>query len=147
MKRPFCHGYRERLEAKLRYKNTQISRTERLLDTLLPEQRPAFEALLKRRSTTAMKSSAELDQLQQILNEFRSEPKSHYDPQFEYPDYPGAKAQGIFCRAGYGQAKTSAKRRRSTWSPSLITNPKITWLVKSAANFRRIPSSPKKAAC
>jgi CheY-like chemotaxis protein len=42
----FYTGYRERLEAKLHHKNTQIARTERLLETLPPEQQPAFQALL-----------------------------------------------------------------------------------------------------
>ena len=44
----FYQGYRERLEAKLRHKNTQISRPERLLETLQPEQQPAFQSLLNR---------------------------------------------------------------------------------------------------
>jgi len=42
----FYRGYRERLEAKLTHKNTQIARTERLLETLPPDQQPAFQALL-----------------------------------------------------------------------------------------------------
>jgi len=42
----FYAGYRERLEAKLRHKNTQITRTERLLQTLQADQQPAFQALL-----------------------------------------------------------------------------------------------------
>ena len=42
----FYKGYRERLESKLRHKNVQIMRTERLLETLPSEQRPAFQALL-----------------------------------------------------------------------------------------------------
>ncbi len=42
----FYQGYRERLEQKLTHKNTQIMRTERLLQTLPEEQRPAFESLL-----------------------------------------------------------------------------------------------------
>ena len=42
----FYVGYRDRLEAKLRHKNTQIMRTERLLLTLQPEQQPAFQTLL-----------------------------------------------------------------------------------------------------
>ena len=43
----FFAGYRERLEQKLRHKNTQIARTERLLQTLPDEQKPAFESLLE----------------------------------------------------------------------------------------------------
>jgi len=43
----FYSGYRTRLENKLRHKNTQIARAERLLPTLPPDQKPAFEALLQ----------------------------------------------------------------------------------------------------
>ena len=43
----FYAGYRTRLENKLRHKNTQIARAERLLSTLPPDQKPAFEALLQ----------------------------------------------------------------------------------------------------
>ena len=43
----FFNGYRTRLENKLRHKNTQIARAERLLPTLPPDQKPAFEALLQ----------------------------------------------------------------------------------------------------
>jgi CheY-like chemotaxis protein len=43
----FYAGYRTRLENKLRHKNTQIARAERLLTTLPADQRPAFEALLQ----------------------------------------------------------------------------------------------------
>ena len=43
----FYNGYRERLEDKLRHKNSQIARAERLLPSLLPDQKPAFEALLQ----------------------------------------------------------------------------------------------------
>ena len=43
----FYQGYRTRLENKLRHKNTQIARAERLLPTLPADQKPAFEALLQ----------------------------------------------------------------------------------------------------
>ena len=43
----FYNGYRTRLENKLRHKNTQIARAERLLATLPADQKPAFEALLQ----------------------------------------------------------------------------------------------------
>jgi CheY-like chemotaxis protein len=43
----FFTGYRTRLENKLRHKNTQIARAERLLSTLPQDQKPAFEALLQ----------------------------------------------------------------------------------------------------
>ena len=43
----FYQGYRTRLENKLRHKNSQIARAERLLPTLPEDQKPAFEALLQ----------------------------------------------------------------------------------------------------
>jgi CheY-like chemotaxis protein len=43
----FYQGYRTRLENKLRHKNSQIARAERLLPTLPADQKPAFEALLQ----------------------------------------------------------------------------------------------------
>jgi two-component system OmpR family response regulator len=60
--RQFYLGYRDRLESKLRHKIAQISRTERLLQTLPPQQRPAFEALL-------IESSSQKDDIQRELNE------------------------------------------------------------------------------
>jgi CheY-like chemotaxis protein len=66
----FYRGYRERLEHKLRHKNTQISRTERLLTTLPANQRPAFEALLQQTQSDRNDIQAELDQVYRILDEF-----------------------------------------------------------------------------
>jgi CheY-like chemotaxis protein len=43
----FYQGYKTRLENKLRHKNSQIARAERLVPTLPPDQKPAFEALLQ----------------------------------------------------------------------------------------------------
>jgi CheY-like chemotaxis protein len=65
----FYDGYRERLEQKLRHKSTQISRTERLLETLPDEQRPAFESLLQQAIDDRDEIQRELDQLQKILAE------------------------------------------------------------------------------
>jgi CheY-like chemotaxis protein len=69
--REFYTGYRERLEQKLRHKNTQISRTEHLLTTLPENQRPAFEALLKQTQNDRNEIQAELDQIHKILEEFK----------------------------------------------------------------------------
>ncbi len=66
----FYSGYRERLENKLRYKNTQIGRTERLLQTLPESQRPAFKALLEQAVNDRNEIQAELDQIHKILAEF-----------------------------------------------------------------------------
>jgi CheY-like chemotaxis protein len=49
--REFYQGYRQRLESKLRHKNIQVSRIERLLQSLPPEQRPPFETLLVQTTT------------------------------------------------------------------------------------------------
>ncbi len=65
--RTFYAGYRERLEAKLRHKNTQIGRTERLLQTLLPDQQPAFQALLNSAINDRDEIQAELDSLLKLL--------------------------------------------------------------------------------
>ncbi|MFZ6030536.1 MAG: response regulator [Chloroflexota bacterium] len=65
----FYQGYRERLEAKLRHKNTQIARTERLLPTLPSEQRPSFEALLAEARQHRDEIQDELDQLYKLLEQ------------------------------------------------------------------------------
>jgi CheY-like chemotaxis protein len=58
----FYKGYRERLEFKLRYKLNQIQRTERLLQTLPEDQKPAFKALLN-------DARSHRDEIQSELNE------------------------------------------------------------------------------
>jgi len=65
----FYEGYRERLESKLKHKNTQIARTERLLKTLPDEQKPAFEALLTEAKTHRDEIQSELDELIKLLNQ------------------------------------------------------------------------------
>lgn len=67
----FYAGYRERLENKLRYKSTQIARTERLLQTLPESQRPAFKALLAQALSDRNEIQAELDQIYKILSEYK----------------------------------------------------------------------------
>ncbi len=71
----FYYGYRDRLEHKLRHKNTQISRTERLLPTLADEQRPAFDAMLKQAFTDREAIQADLKEVYRILEEFKAEAK------------------------------------------------------------------------
>jgi len=63
----FYRGYRERLENKLRHKSQQIARTERLLATLPPEQKPAFESILEESRAHRTEIQDELDQLYKIL--------------------------------------------------------------------------------
>jgi CheY-like chemotaxis protein len=63
----FYRGYRERLESKLRHKSQQITRTERLLETLPDDQKPAFESILKEARSHQLEIQEELDELYQIL--------------------------------------------------------------------------------
>jgi CheY-like chemotaxis protein len=67
--REFYQGYRERLEHKLRHKNTQIARTENLLTTLPQTQRQAFESLLKQTMGDRDEIQAELDTIYRILDQ------------------------------------------------------------------------------
>lgn len=69
--RDFYQGYRERLEMKLRHKNTQITRTERLLQTLPTSQRPAFDALLKQAVRDREEIQAELSQIYSVLDQYK----------------------------------------------------------------------------
>ena len=63
----FYRGYRERLEAKLEYKNTQIGRIERLLNTLQADQQPAFQSLLNSAINDRVEIQCELDSLLELL--------------------------------------------------------------------------------
>lgn len=69
--RQFYLGYRDRLESKLRHKIAQISRTERLLPTLPPQQKPAFEALLVESCSQRDDVQRELNEVYQRLEELR----------------------------------------------------------------------------
>lgn len=64
----FYKGYRQRLEMKLHHKNNQISRTERLLQTLPADQKPAFETLLEQAVSDRAEIQKELDQLNTLLS-------------------------------------------------------------------------------
>ncbi len=70
--REFYQGYRERLEQKLRHKNTQIARTERLIPTLPSEQRPAFESMLQQAYADREKIQAELKEIYRILDDLKA---------------------------------------------------------------------------
>jgi len=69
--REFFAGYRERLEYKLHHKLSQISRTERLLEGLPAEQKPAFEALLAEARGQRAEIQKELDQLHRLLSQHK----------------------------------------------------------------------------
>ena len=60
----FYEGYRQRLEKKLQQKVTQITRDERLLETIQEEERTTFRASLQ----MAMN---ERDEIQRLLNELQ----------------------------------------------------------------------------
>jgi CheY-like chemotaxis protein len=68
--REFVMGYRERLEQKLHYKSAQIARTERLLETLPEEQKPAFQALLQEARDQGEQIREELDELYRLLKQY-----------------------------------------------------------------------------
>ncbi len=68
----FYSGYRERLESKLRHKNAQIARTERLLPTLPVEQKPAFQALLDEALHHRDEIQHELDDLYRLLDHYKA---------------------------------------------------------------------------
>ena len=67
----FYNGYRTRLENKLRHKNTQIARAERLLPTLPHDQKPAFEALLQQSMRDRDAIQTELYDIYKTLEELK----------------------------------------------------------------------------
>jgi len=69
----FYIGYRTRLENKLRQKNQQITRTQRLLETLPAAQKPAFEKLLAESLEHRMQIMNELDEIIQSLKEINGD--------------------------------------------------------------------------
>jgi CheY-like chemotaxis protein len=71
--RTFYQGYRERLENKLRHKSAQIARTERLIETLPEEQKPAFRTLLEEARSQHEEIQAELDEIYRILDRYEPE--------------------------------------------------------------------------
>ena len=66
----FYKGYRDRLESKLRHKISQIQRTERLLETLPEDQKPAFKALLEEARGHREEIQRELDELYRLLEQY-----------------------------------------------------------------------------
>jgi CheY-like chemotaxis protein len=67
----FYNGYRTRLEDKLRHKNSQIARAERLLPTLPLDQKPAFEALLQQSMRDRDEIQAELYEIYNTIEELK----------------------------------------------------------------------------
>jgi len=67
----FYQGYRTRLENKLRHKNSQISRAERLLPTLPEDQKAAFEALLQQSMQDRDEIQAELYNIYETIESLK----------------------------------------------------------------------------
>ena len=63
----FYSGYRARLETKLQHKNRQISRIERLLPTLDPDQKASFETLYRQAIRDRDEIIVELDALKETI--------------------------------------------------------------------------------
>jgi CheY-like chemotaxis protein len=74
--REFYQGYRQRLESKLLHKNTQITRTERLLISLPLEQKPSFKALLAEAIAQRAEIQGELDELFLLLEKLDERPET-----------------------------------------------------------------------
>jgi CheY-like chemotaxis protein len=66
----FQQGYRNRLEDKLRHKDAQILRMERLLRNLPDEQKPAFRTLLAEAHHHRDEIQHELDDLYRLLSQY-----------------------------------------------------------------------------
>jgi CheY-like chemotaxis protein len=66
----FYIGYRDRLENKLRYKNMQIARAERLLENLPENQKPSIRILLEESRSQRQEIQLELDQLYNLLEQY-----------------------------------------------------------------------------
>ena len=66
--RDFFETYRTRLETKLEQKKSQISRAERLLGTVPPNEKPGFEATLNQAISDRQSIEIELENLRKHLN-------------------------------------------------------------------------------
>ena len=68
----FYTGYRERLEIKLQHKNRQIVRIERLLPTIGPDQKSAFESLFSQAVHDRKAIQAELEALEETIKKLHN---------------------------------------------------------------------------
>ncbi len=64
----FYNEYRKRLETKLIQKNTQITRAERLMDTLPEEEKPAFQISLHQSINERQEIQHLLDQIHALMD-------------------------------------------------------------------------------
>ena len=67
----FYDGYRKRLETKLLHKNTQISRTEHLLDTISEEEKSSIQTSLRQANEERREIQKLLDQIHEKLENYR----------------------------------------------------------------------------
>ena len=67
----FYKGYLDRLEQKLRYKNTQIARTRQLLPTLPEEQREAYQSMMQLAQNDRENIQTELQEVYDILEKLK----------------------------------------------------------------------------
>lgn len=67
----FYSGYRARLENKLRHKNNQVARAERLLPTLPENQIPAYEDLLQQALQDRKEIEKELQEVYRVIDELQ----------------------------------------------------------------------------
>jgi CheY-like chemotaxis protein len=72
-RKDFYEGYQTRLENKLRQKNQQIARTERLLETLPEPQKPAFITLLEEALEHRAQIEKELEETIQAMKSLDQE--------------------------------------------------------------------------
>jgi len=70
--REFYQGYRKRLEMKMQQKSSQITRAERLLETLPPEQKPGFMSLRQQAIDDREEIQAELHHIKEFLEKNNS---------------------------------------------------------------------------
>jgi hypothetical protein len=68
----FYEKYQNRLETKLQQKNSQISRAERLLSTVPPNEKPGFEATLNHAISERQSIELELEHLSEHIIKRRS---------------------------------------------------------------------------
>jgi CheY-like chemotaxis protein len=67
----FYSGYRARLENKLRHKNNQAARAERILKTLPANQVSAYESLLQQTLQDRAEIEKELQEIYRVIDELR----------------------------------------------------------------------------
>jgi len=73
--REFYENYCKRLETKLKQKNTQVKRNERLLETLTEKEKPSFQSLHKQTLLDRNEIQQELEQIRIYLEKNSNQPQ------------------------------------------------------------------------